>query len=409
MAVFVIFGAVLLLLALAIVVWPLLKKTSADGTMGRSEANLQILRDQLAEIDGDLLNGALPQEQYESARAELERRVLEESQKAGADIGDGQTGHKWLAPALIGLLVPAASIALYAHLGNTDGFDVKDTVQSPHNITGQDVDRMVRQLEQHLAENPHDAEGWAMLGRSRWVMQQFDASARAWQRAAELRPDDPDVLTNYAEVLAMTAQGDLAGAPAQLLSRALQIQPMHPKGLALSGSAAFGRSDYSAAIEYWQRLLMISADDQELSSALKTGIAEARARLGQPVDNEQALAAGGEPTVEVKGDVRLSAQLSQFASPEDSVFIFARAAQGPGIPLAVVRVTVAELPYRFRLDDSMAMMPERKLSDFRQLVVGARVSKSGSAARSSGDLEGFSAAVTPDSGDVRIVIDQRVP
>ncbi len=172
--------------------------------------------------------------------------------------------------------------------------------------------------------------------------------------------------------------------------------------LALAGSAAFARNDYSSAIAYWQKLMALSSGDDQLSAALETGIAEAKARLAQ---------AGGEArdTVAVAGNVTLSPQLSQAVNPDDIVFIFARAATGPGMPLAVARVKVGELPYRFRFDDSMAMTPDRKISDFEQLVIGARVSKSGGATRASGDLEGFSATVAAGDSSVRVVIDQRVP
>jgi cytochrome c-type biogenesis protein CcmH len=304
---------------------------------------------------------------------------------------------------LIGVLLPVVSVALYVRLGNTDGLDVEAYLQQQAaSITADDVAQMTLRLEQHVEENPTDAEGWAMLGRARWALHQFDASAQAWRRAAELLPDDADVLTNYAEAVAMAAQGSLEGEPTRLLARSLELEPAHPKALALSGSAAFARNDYSAAIEHWQKLLALSSGDDQLSAALETGIAEAKARLAQ---------AGGEAreSVAVAGNVTLSPQLSQAVNPDDIVFIFARAPTGPGMPLAVARVKVGELPYSFRLDDSMAMTPERKISDFEQLVVGARVSKSGGATRASGDLEGFSATVAAGASNVQVVIDQRVP
>ena len=403
MPLFAIVAALLLLAVLASILWPLLRTKGEDTTVERSDANLQILRDQLAELDADLQNGTLPQEQYESARAELERRVLDESQK-GAAAGPRQIGRRWLAPLMIGALLPVISVALYMRLGSTDGLDVDAYLQrQAASITADDVAQMTARLEQHVEQNPNDAEGWAMLGRARWALQQFDASAQAWRRAAELRPNDADILTNYAEALALGAQGSLEGEPGRLLERALKADPTHPKALALSGSAAFARNDYSAAIGYWQKLLSISAGDAQLSEALETGIAEAKARLAR---------AGGEVpagTVAVAGDVMLSPELSRSVNPDDVVFIFARAAEGPGMPLAVARVKVDELPYQFRLDDSMAITPERKISDFEQLVVGARVSRSGVATRASGDLEGFSATVVAGASDVRVVIDQRVP
>lgn len=427
MPIFVTLAALLLLLSLAAIVLPLLKSKMTGSVVERNEANLQILRDQLVELDADLRNGTLLQEQYQTARAELERRVLEESQQGGSTNKPERASHRWLAPVVIAILVPAVSLGLYTHLGDTDALDVDSWMQQQAGeITPEDIARMMQQLEQHLADNPDDAEGWAMLGRSRRALHEFDAAARAWKRAAELQPDDADVLTDYAESLGLAAQGDLTGEPTRLLTRALKLDSDNPKALALSGSAAFARTDYAAAIAYWEKLLALSADDHELAQALTTGITEARARLGQGASD--AAAADSKPSSakadsgkadsartdankadSVAGSVTLAPALSQSANPDDIVFIFARAADGPGMPLAVTRVKVGELPYQFRLDDSMAMTQARKISDFEQLVVGARVSTSGSAARSSGDLEGFSEIITAGAKDVRVVIDQRVP
>jgi len=422
MPLFIASTALLLLLAIAAIVLPLLRKSAADAVVGRDEANLQILRDQLVELDADLNNGVLSGEQYESARAELERRVLDESQKGGAAAQRTQTGRRWLAPALTGVLMPVVAIALYSQLGSNEGLDVDAYVQrQASEITPDKVEQMTRQLAEHLEANPGDVEGWAMLGRAYKALQKFEASAGAWGRAAALQPDNADVLTDYAEALGLAAQGDLRGEPTRLLMRALQADPTNTKALALSGGAAFGRADYKAAIEYWQKLLALSASDTELSDALRTGIAEAQTRMGQGASTGQDVGKTGargrvaqdagevDSSAAVVGVVSLSPQLSQSAKPDDTVFVFARAAQGPGMPLAVQRVRVGELPYRFRLDDSMAIMPDRKISGAGQLVVGARVSKSGGANRSSGDLEGFSAAVESGARDVRVVIDQRVP
>ncbi len=397
------------LVATAAVVFPLLRKTASADDIGGADANLQILRDQLAELDADLKNGVISTDQHESARMEIERRVLDESQRDGAGARQAHAVRRWLAPALTIAVLPAAAIALYLQLGSTDGLDVDAYVQrQAGEITPERVEQMTRQLAQHLEQNPDDAEGWVMLGRAYKALHDFDASARAWARAARLQPNDADLLTDYAEVLGLTAQGDLAGEPTQLLERALEIDPAQTKALALGGSAAFGRGDYAAAIDLWQKLLVLSATDEQLSDALRTGIAEAQARLGEAPGP---VGPGGdaEVSVAVAGTVSLSAELAQSAAAGDTVFVFARAADGPGMPLAALRVQVGELPYRFRLDDSMAIMPGRKMSDAQQLVIGARVSKNGVATRSSGDLEGFSIAVEPGTNDVRVVIDQRVP
>ena len=424
---FAVIAVLLLLASLAVIVVPLLRRSVAGQLVERNDVNLQILRDQLVELDADLANGTLSTEQHRIARAELERRALEESQQATVPAGAARSGRRWIAPVVIGIAGPLFAIGMYLHLGDTDGLDVQRWVkQQAANITPADIGRMMQKLEQHLQENPDDAEGWAMLGRSRRALGEFDASAQAWSKVMQLAPKDADAVANYAEALGLAAGGDLAGKPTQLLQHALELDPQNAKALALLGSAAFARNDYTSAIRYWEQLQAITGDDPELTEALNTGIAEARSRLGlQPSGTASTPPkvaagnsnAGASPAAEtssarpdsVAGSVTITPALAKSANPDDVVFIFAKAAQGPGMPLAVARVKVSELPYQFHLDDSMAMTPARKISDFEQLVVGARVSASGSATRSSGDLEGFSKVVTAGDSDVRVVIDQRVP
>ncbi|MGD8842142.1 MAG: c-type cytochrome biogenesis protein CcmI [Gammaproteobacteria bacterium] len=419
MLIFATLVTLLLLLALAMLVTPLLRKTVPQSVVERSEANLQILRDQVAELEADLRNGTLSQQQYEVARSELERRVLEESEEGDAGAQRTPGASRWVTPLLIAVLVPLAAVGMYGYLGEPEGLDVQAYLQEQAAaITPDDVARMTGQLEEHLAANPDDAEGWAMLGRVRRAMQQYEASAEAWKNASRLLPDDATVLANYAEALGLAASGDLSGEPTRLLARALEMDPQDAKALALSGSAAFAREDYQSAIGYWGRLLELSEGDPELAQALRTGIAEAQARLGNNATAEttpggadsapSASAKAGSATA-VTGSVSLSPDLAQSVNPDDVVFIFAKAADGPGMPLAVTRIKVGDLPYRFRLDDSMAMTPAGKISGAGQLVVGARVSNSGNAARSSGDLEGFSKVITAGASDVDVVIDRRVP
>jgi len=420
---FAIIAALLLLASLAVIVLPLLRRSTARPQVERNDVNLQILRDQLVELDADLANGTLSAEQHRIARAELERRALDESQQAVTPADGARSVRRWVAPVVIGIAMPLFAIGMYWHLGDTDGLNVESWMkQQAASITPADVGRMMQKLEQHLQENPDDAEGWAMLGRSRRALGQFDAAAQAWAKVMQLAPKDADAVANYAEALGLASGGDLAGKPTQLLQRALELDPQNAKALALLGSAAFARSDYTAAISYWEQLQALAGDDHELTEALATGIAEARSRLGQAattgptadsgnskVASSTTADANGAKVDSVGGSVSLAPALAKAANPDDVVFIFAKAAQGPGMPLAVARVKVSELPYQFHLDDSMAMTPARKISDFEQLVVGARVSVNGSATRSSGDLEGFSKIVTAGDSDVRVVIDQRVP
>lgn len=396
-------AALLVLITMATILLPLLRRKDDGVEIERGASNLQLLREQLSEIDADLRSGVLSADQYENARVDLERRVLDESQQAIGPTSRAPIGRRWRTPVVVGLFVPVCAALLYVYLGSFDGLDVEAYMQKQAAaISPEQVVSMTRQLAQRLEKEPDDVEGWMMLGRSYMALQQYPDSARAWQRAATLAPDNASILTNYAEAIALASQGNFDGEAARLLARALDADPVHPKALALSGGAAFGRGEYRTAIDYWQRLLLLGGDDGELSAALMTGIAKAQERLNE--GTEIAKASGS-----IRGVVSLSPQMSASAKSGDTVFIFVRAADGPRMPLAVARVTVDELPYDFHLDDSMAMVPDKKISDFQQLVVGARVSGTGTAGRTSGDLEGFSTQVGPVSSGIRVLIDRRVP
>jgi cytochrome c-type biogenesis protein CcmH len=202
------------------------------------------------------------------------------------------------------------------------------------------------------------------------------------------------VLVDLADVLAMANGQRLAGEPEKLVERALQIDPQNLKGLALAGTAAFERGDFARAAAFWERMLPLVAADSEDARIVRENVAQARAKAGA--------------AVKLAGTVSLSPKLKGRAAPDDAVFIFARAAEGPRVPLAVLRKQVRDLPLSFSLDDSMAMAPGISLSGFPRVVVGARISKSGGAAPQPGDLQGASAVVANDAAGVKVVIDSVV-
>ena len=200
----------------------------------------------------------------------------------------------------------------------------------------------------------------------------------------------------------------------QLIERALAIDPTQWKALALAGTAAFNRKDYRKAVEYWERLRSRAEPDSELARSVASNIEEARqlgglAAPAKVTANADAKSQPQAATARVQGTVTLSAQLAGKSAPADTVFVFARAAEGPRMPLAIQRFQVKDLPVKFRLDDSQAMSPAMKLSNFADVVIGARVSKSANATPQSGDLQGYSKPVKVGAAGVAVVIDQVVP
>lgn len=393
-------------LAVAVLAWllrPLLSRRHA-AVPSHSAANVSIYRDQLRELGVDLAAGTLAREDYERARAELEARMLQDVAQPDVKPAAATGGHAVWA---LGAAVPVLAAAVYFAVGSPGAIDRPP--EPERHASAAQVAAMVERLAARLRENPEDVDGWRLLGRSYSVMGRFDAAADAYAKAAARAPRDAQLLADFADVLAMARGRRLQGEPEQLALRALAIEPGNLKALALAGSAAFERKDYAAAAAQWERMLAYVAPDSEDARSIQQNVAQARGLLSQNIDRngkkEQKERKTAIAAAALRGMVSLSPKLKDKASPDDTVFVFARAADGPPLPLAVARVRVRDLPYRFALDDSMAMTPAMKLSAFPKVVVTARISKGGNATAQPGDLQGASAPVANNAAAVDVVID----
>ena len=414
MTVFLIVAVLMLASALWFVLPPLLRTEDIAGEHAQRDAlNLDVLRDQLRELDADRDAGLLDDEGYASSRRELERRVAEDVRPVApaASVVAAAAGKRWAAIGL-GVALPLAAIALYFTLGNLAGLDpARVAAESPQNggqpqITAEQIAAMVAKLSEHLKQKPDDAEGWAMLARSYTVLGRFGEATDAYAHLTNLISSDAGLWADYADAMAMSKGRSLQGEPEKLIERALRIDPKNIKALALSGAASFERHDYAAAIARWQNTLALVPADSETARALKSSIEEAQHMAGAPAGVKTGSGASDASAsgAQVSGRVELDAALRSQAADGDTVFIFARAVDGPPFPLAVLRKQVKDLPATFTLDDSMGMMAGAKLSNFPKVVIGARISKSGSATPGAGDLEGLSAPVEVGAKDVQIKI-----
>lgn len=409
MTVFLIGAALLMAVALAFVLTPLLRKEHVTTQhIRRDELNLAVLRDQLRELDADLEAGLIEPLSYESARHELERRVAEEV-KPEAAVQTSGASKRWSAVA-VGIAVPVLSISIYLWIGSPNALDptqVAAADENSHEITQEQIEGMVAKLAQRLQNDPDNAEGWNMLARSYSAMGRYGEASEAYARLVKLNPNDANLYADYADTLAMAMNRSLQGEPEKLIDRALAIDPKNIKALALSGSAAFERKDYANAAGRWQKIMDLVPRDSDIARSTLSSINEAQSLMGQApsVQPQQAQAAAG--GAQVAGTVDIDPALRAQASDTDVVFIFARAADGPAFPLAVLRKQVKDLPFKFVLDDSMSMVPEAKLSNFPKVIIGARVSKSGSATPSPGDLEGITDPVAPGATNLKIRINKR--
>jgi cytochrome c-type biogenesis protein CcmH len=394
-------------------------------------ANVAVYRDQLKEAERDLAADVITPERFEQLRGEIQRRVLEDTQAADAPASTLQPARRMALS--LALLIPAASIATYLALGTPEasapGFTAqRAAADGKHEVSPEQIQSMVAALAERLKAEPNNPEGWQMLGRSYTALGRYRDAATALRKASELQPKNVDLLADLADVLGMAQGKRLTGEPAKVIQQALDLDPKHVKTLALAGSVAFEQKDYANARAYWGRLVAVLPPDSEIARSVQGSIAEATrlesggAPMAQAPDAAAAPTAPAPPApaspkgasaaagnARITGEVALSPELAARVAAGDTVFIFARAAQGPRLPLAIAKQAAGTWPLRFTLDDSMSMAPNMNLSAFGRVVVGARVSKSGNATPQSGDLFGQSEPVANSAQGLKITINQVQP
>jgi cytochrome c-type biogenesis protein CcmH len=410
---FVVAAVAMLAIACAIVLVPLLSSKRRDA-LASEASNLDVLRDQRGELDADLRNGVILQDQYDAARLELDRRVLDETRvEAGTPAAHAGRTSPWVAVAVAGGF-PVLAIALYLVLGTPAALLPGVEPQSARTpASPQDIEMLIGRVKERLAAQPDDAEGWTVLARTYYALGRADEAVAAFERATTLAPKDADLLADYADAIGVAQGRSLEGKPEALIARALAANPAHWKANALAGTLSFTRGDYGKAIEHWERVKAGVPADSPIVPTIDASLAQARSLAGSSgapapakTSPSPSPAAGSQ---RIAGTVTIAPALASSAAPDDTVFVFARPAGGSRLPLALVRARVRDLPLAFTLDDSNAMLPTSKLSDHAKVVVGARVSKSGNAQPQPGDLEGIVDGVDIGTSGLRLVIDKQLP
>lgn len=404
-------------LALVFIVPPLLRN-KPTRKLDHDGITTAVIKQQLAELGSDLEAGKLDQAAYSAARHDLERALLDDL-NATADPGHANVQHsgRW-ASAVLALAVPAMALWLYHQLGSEAALSPGAQVTTPlaANGSGHSLEEMINKLASRLQENPDNIEGWVMLATSYASTDQFDKAVHAYQEALKRTGDHPQLLTDYADSLAMANGGEFTDEVGELLKKALKLQPDNVKALWLLGHWHYQRNQYDATLELWQKAAQQLQADSQDAEVLNQQINLVRNKLGMPASEAVAVAqtrpanSATTASASIQVSVSLDPSLKDRASPQDTLFIFARAVKGPRMPLAIVRKQVKDLPVTVTLDDSQAMSQQMVLSKFPQVSVGARISKTGNAMPASGDLMGnVSPVSTSDSDPVKIVISETVP
>ncbi len=399
-------------LALWMIVPALLKQENTESSV-LDEENIAIARQRLVELKAQLVSGALTDIQYQEQYSELEAALNDDLDLSKKENQTNKSGKWMIFPIILG--VPVLAAALYMALGNFDAIEKVNTEQivAQKNSKMPDVKAMVAGLAERLKQQPDDPEGWLMLGRSYKYMQQYDKAAEAFAQAHRLMGDQTDLLLQYADSLAMAQQGSLKGKASELVLKAVKQSPDNQTALWLAGMAKAEAGDYAQALQYWQKLQKMfppeSKSYQEVSNLiaqLQTQQPGLQGKNTEPTKDENRKIV---KPAELQIKVNLSQQLQDKVSPEDTVFIYAQAMNGPKMPLAIVKEQVKNLPLTVILSDQQAMTPMMKLSSFNQVKILARVSKSGSAILQPGDLIGsISSVSTTEKSLVEIEISREI-
>lgn len=419
MIIFWVLAAALIVIALVFLLRPL-RLDSKVSDIDRTAQNIVIAKERLNELKLEFEEELISAEEYQQTRQELEQSLLNDVEQNSAEAPKVTHNQSYNRVAQLGLLifVPVMAVVFYAYLGQPDlieGTKKQDTAghTSPEGKTPLgSVEDMVDKLAAKLKQEPDNAEGWFMLARSYMSMNRYQEAVDALEKTNQLVPNNPVIMLRYADALTMLQAGKISGKPFELIKRAIEIAPDDPTGLWLLGMGYEEQGEYKKAISSWNKLLPLLKDEQSISE-VNTLISRVKTKAGISTDEapQTQLSANDEKTISrISVTVNIDPALIKDASPNDLVYIFARAYQGPPMPLAVVRKQVKDLPLEVVLDDSMAMMPTMKLSSFKQVEIVARVSKSGSAKAVSGDLESDVSVASADQKDkVVLKINKLVP
>ena len=411
---FLIFAALMLIAALAFVLVPLLRTRVGDDAQNEARRRRKAL--EAAHADGILTD------------AEYAAKCAALAQAAPASV-PARTRTGFAVALAVALLLPAGAILLYWQLGAPRALDPANLVA--RSGEGADIEAAIAQLAEKMKQDPDNAEGWALLGRAYKSTRRFAEARDALKRAHDLLPDDADLMVEYAETLVLSSSDHrIQGDALTLIDKAIQTNPQNQKGLWLAGIADSQAGKYAEAVKKWNTLLPLLPPGSNVADSVQEQIAQAEAlRDGKPLPapstqpppetskaaaaaeagaNEAQAAATSGPRILVT--VALDPRLKDKVAPGDTLFVFAKAASGPPMPLAIAKLSAAQLPASVTLTDAMSMMPNMNLSAFAQIVIGARISKSGQAIAQSGDLQALSAPLPNSRSEpVELTIDQAVP
>ena len=409
MTVFWLAAIVMMLIAVAFVVWPLLRQGPLSD-LHQDELNLGLARERLQEWQTALDEEAITEAEFDNLRSELEDTLLLEL-GSEAPIENKQEPRAYLAIALV-VLIPMVVIGLYLQLGTPTALLPDALIDSSTTRQGATLEPsappvgvLLAQLQARLADNPDDEYGWSILANAMMSLKRYPEAIQAYESWLQLVGNRSDVLVRYADALAMAAGGDFSGRPTDLLEEALAADPFEPQGLWLSGIAARERGDFKQALVYWYRLESVLVEQPQSLDNLEQMIAQTEAAVLAngavlPDRSKNSISGQSSPNPNsraLKVRVEIDPELSPLLSAGDVLFVYARVA-GSARPVAAIRHTVSQWPIDIILDDTSSVMRTSPLFSFDVVEVGAHVSRSGEAVARTGDFAARAVATPTDDG-----------
>jgi len=393
---FVISALLLLVLVLVLLLRPLFFPAKQSAT-SRRQMNAAIYREELDKLEADRLAGAVDSHSYEQTHAEMRQRLFQDTDEAD-DVAVLGSPKK----TIIGIcfFVAILSSGFYFYLGDAAQIAQKGAEQP---MTQESIEKMVGEFAAKMDKEPDNLKGWAMLARSYRILGRNTEAANAYARAGSFVDSDPQLLADYADVLAANANGSFAGKPQQLINKALAQDPNNLLALWLSGTAAFNAQNYKAAVQTWEKLAKQLPAESNEARTITASIAEARSKGGLAPANTPVISKQG-----VSGQVEITPELKSKIKAGDVLMVIARK-PGERMPVAVLKTSVTAFPINFVLNDALAMSPNALISQMSEVSVEVRISKTGMAMPEPGDLISTPQTIKVGTTNARLVIGQIRP
>jgi len=388
---FLISAFLLLVLVLVLLLRPFIFPPKVEAT-SRRQMNAAIYREELDKLEIERAAGSINDADYEITHAEMRKRLFQDTNEE-----DDRSVMGSSKITVIGLCVfiTVLSAGFYFSLGDATRIAEKNTQQP---MTQDGVEKMIIEFAAKMEQDPTNLQGWAMLARSYRILGRNEEAAKAYERSGNFIDSDPQLLADYADVLASNANGSFAGKPLKLINQALKLDPNNLLALWLSGTVSYAAGNYKAAVQTWEKLAQQLPPGTEDARSIESSIADARAKGG--LSSKASVNTKG-----ISGKIEIAADIKSKVRSGDIVMVIARK-PGERMPVAVLKVPVSEFPMSFSLTDALAMNPSSPLSQLAEAAIEVRISKTGMAKPEAGDLISAPQTVKVGSNNIRLVIDQ---